>query len=387
MQAWVRQYRKPFYECLRDLLSAHGIDLVLIYGRPYGVEDRRYDTVDVEWGHFVDQRPIPVAGRRLTWQPCMKHLQDAELIIVEQATRLLLNYLLFARHLLGGPRLAFWGHGRNFQPNNVSAPSEAVKRFLSRRVHWWFPYNELSAQVVRDLGFPDNRITVVQNAIDMRALEQARAALHPGEVDALRASLGMLGRHVGIYCGALYPDKRMPFVIEAADAVRARVPDFELLVLGDGVDRHVVTEAEEARDWMTYVGPKFGEDRVPYFALARVFMLPAQVGLAVLDSFGMGVPLVAQDGGRHSPEIDYLDHGVNGMITAASGDVNAYVEMVAAVLTDDVLHERLVAGCHAASRRYSIEEMAERFAGGIVRALAVRDRPVSVARTADHSVR
>jgi exopolysaccharide biosynthesis WecB/TagA/CpsF family protein len=45
---------------------------------------------------------------------------------------------------------------------------EKWKQIWLTKVDWWFAYNDLSAGIVRSLGYPEERITSVQNAIDTR---------------------------------------------------------------------------------------------------------------------------------------------------------------------------------------------------------------------------
>ena len=93
----------------------------------------------------------------------------ADLVVVEQANRQLVNYRLLLRSALRHrPRVVFWGHGGNLQASGpLAALGERIKRSLSRRAHWWLAYTEGSADRVAALGFPRDRITVVQNAVEV----------------------------------------------------------------------------------------------------------------------------------------------------------------------------------------------------------------------------
>lgn len=68
--------------------------------------------------------------------------------------------------------------------------------------------------------------------------------------------------------------------------------------------------------------------------LARVFLMPGLVGLAILDAGAAGLPLVTTDYPWHSPEIAYLDPGVNGLPIRLWRDPGAYVDAVAGLLAD-----------------------------------------------------
>jgi glycosyltransferase involved in cell wall biosynthesis len=362
-------YRVPFFEALRSELDRSGVTLRLVYGLPNEEEVKKRDFATIPWGHPIRNRMISVGKRSVWWQPCSELVRGSDLVIVEQASKLLLGYVLLARQMLGGARVAFSGHGRNFQGHLASHLGETVKRVVSRWPHWWFAYTELSADVVRQLRYPADRITVTQNSIDTTALRLRRAATSEEELAALRRRRGIEGRNVGIFVGGLYAEKRVPFLIEAALALRRRVPDFELIVIGAGPDQDLIERAAREHRWIHYPGACLGTDKVPYFGLSRVMLLPGLVGLAVLDSFALEVPLVTIDLPYHSPEISYLRHDENGLLLPAGTGPEEYATAVAGLLSDDGAGERLRAGCRVAAQRYTLEAMVGRFAEGVLRAL------------------
>lgn len=361
------QYRVAFYEGLRSRLHEEGVDLRLVYGDGDRHDRAKGDLVSIPWATPAKNRIVGIGAAKLYWQPVLRHLRGADLVIVEQASRLLVNYLLLAGQRLGGPKLAFWGHGRNFQATPSHGVAEAVKRIVSTRAHWWFAYTERSAEIVGQLGFPRSRITVVENAIDTRGLRRDVEAARGGEADARLRTLGLQGTALGMYVGGLYEEKRLPFLFDAAELVRERVPGFELVVAGDGPDRATVERAVAAHPWMRYVGPTFGRDKAVLLAASKVLLMPGLVGLAVLDAFAAGVPLATTDVPFHSPEIEYLEPGANGLLTAHRPE--AFAAAVAGLLQDGALAARLGEGARASAGRYTIENMVERFAAGVLETL------------------
>jgi glycosyltransferase involved in cell wall biosynthesis len=244
-----------------------------------------------------------------------------------------------------------------------------MKRALMRRCDWWFAYTEGVKRTVAGSGFPAERITVVQNAIDTAALARAYKALPPDAGSRVRQELGIGDGPVGIYCGGMYAEKRIPFLIEAATALKQREPGFHLIVVGDGPDSRIVRDFAADHPWVHPVGPMFGSARVPYFAAADVFLMPGLVGLAVLDSFALETPMITTTYPFHSPEIEYLVDGENGRITA--NDLGSYVDRVASLLVSPRELAALREGCRAAYPRYSLDEMIRRFAEGITAALGM----------------
>jgi len=368
---YVPHYRVRFYELLREKLAARGVTLDVVYGQPLGEDASKDDAGALPWGHVIRNRAIGVAGRELIWQPCLNHIAGADLVIVEQASRLVVNYVLLMRQAIGRQRIAFWGHGRKFQDTSAIAPSEWVKRRVSKWPAWWFAYNETSASVVRDLGYPPDRITVVQNSIDTKSLAAARDSVVASEVEALRDELGLSGHNVCVYCGGMYAEKRLGFLLEAAILIRESVLDFELVLAGAGCDAHLAAEASATHPWVKYIGPVYGRRKAALFAAAKLQLMPGLVGLAVLDSFVMEVPLVTTAVTYHSPEIEYLSDGRNGLIVAGASSPSAFADATASLLRDDVRLELMKAECKVDAKRYTVESMAARFAEGVLRALGL----------------
>lgn len=365
------QYRRHFFELLRERLDQMGIEFILIYGQPSRKDALKKDTVDLNWGIKVHNIIWEVKGRELYWQPVLSYLRDVDLVIVEQASKLLVNYVLLMRNALGKQKLAFWGHGRNFQYHTASPIGEWIKRLVSSKVHWWFAYNNMSAKIVRQLGFPPEHITVVQNAIDTRQLTQVLQSITHMDLEGIRRELSLQSENVALYAGGMYPEKRISFLLEAVMKIRMQVPDFEMIFIGSGEDANLVSEFAKEYPWVHYVGPKFDAEKVPYFALSKLFLMPGLVGLAILDTFALEVPLVTTRVPYHSPEIEYLDNGVNGVMIDNDDNPEIYAQVVVDLLRNEAWRQRLVEGCRASRNRYTVEEMVERFAIGVKQALEV----------------
>jgi glycosyltransferase involved in cell wall biosynthesis len=366
---YVHHYRVGFYDSLRRLLADRGVRLRLLAGRPGPDDAARGDAALVPWAEAVRNLHVPLGRREIVWQACLRRVWSADLVVLEQASRLLLTYPLLAGQAVGGPRVALWGQGHHVLRHRASPVGEAVKRVVSRRVDWWFAYNERSVDVVAGLGYPRERVTAVRNAVDTRGLRELREAIGEAELAVLRQELGLSGDHVAVCCGSLYVEKRLPFLLAASDAVRAAVPDFELLVIGDGPEAAAVRSAAASRPWVHVLGALRGREKVRAMALARLQVLPGAVGLGVLDGFALGLPLVTTADPVQGHEFDYLTPGENGVVVEEWRDPAAYARAVAATLRDEAVLEKLREGCAAAAASYTIEAMAESFAGGVLAAL------------------
>lgn len=363
IQEHLPHYRIPFFEELRKILSDEGVCLSVIHGN---VVARQYVAEELSWSSAVGM--LDFGGFRFHRNSIQAGI-SCDLLISPQEVKYIVPFLLQISSKIGGPKFAFWGHGKNFQASSRSNFTERVKRVLSRRCDWWFAYNDLSAAVVRDLGYPVERITTVGNAIDTTSLAKQRESITDAEREAIRSELGITSTNVAVYTGGLYPMKRIGFLIEAAKRIRDRIPDFELIVIGDGPDRRIVSEAASANRWIHDLGSKNDRDKVPYWMISKLLLMPGGVGLVILDSFALGVPMVTTDTRLHGPEIDYLKDGRNGLLIGCGESVETYADGVVGLLQDESRLERLRQGALASAADHTIEKMARNFATGVLNAL------------------
>lgn len=367
IQRRLTDYRVPLFESMRGRLAAEGIELRLLYGVGTPEEARKDDSGELAWGTRLETHYL--MRQRICYQPFLGYTRNSSLIVMPHENKQVANFLSMIRYRQHGPRLAFWGHGRNMQARNPNSQAERFKRWTLRRVDWWFAYTELSREFVVDAGFPPERITVLNNSIDTTGLRrQIEQATREMSLRQRRADFGLGMGPVGVYIGSLYPDKRLPFLIEAALRVRQRIPDFELVIAGDGDERPLVQAAARAHAGVTYVGKVKDERRARLLSCSTVALNPGLVGLAILDAFVAGLPVFTTDCGIHSPEIAYLDGGRNGAMTEDSLD--AYADAVVAALQSPDRLEGLRLGARAAAEQFSIERMSERFCNGIVACVA-----------------
>jgi len=363
------QYRAPFHERMREILKPSGVEYNVVYSEASAHSKLKGDTIELPWAIKVPRYYIGPSRYNFVFQNALGAIKGADLIIMQQENKLLLNYILHMRRLFNSTKIAYFGHGRNFQAPVRNGMGSLIKELLATKVDWWFAYNDLSAKLVEQYGFPAERITSFQNSIDMKKLLDEISSVSVEDVAARRTALGLSSRNVGIFIGGIYAEKRIPFLIEAAKLIRKAVPDFELLIVGGGDEFEAARNLARDCPFVRLMGPKYGREKTELALLANVFLMPGLVGLAVLDSFAYQTPMITTDYPFHSPEIDYLKHDENGIIVSPWDDVQAYANGVINFLKDPELRQRLSTGAAAASSLYSIEDMAKRFADGVLSAL------------------
>ncbi len=368
VQRGISRHRVPFYERLRSQLAERDIELQLVHGYFAPWERGKGDLACIPWATQIDNKVLRCRGREIYWQPVPLSIFSADLVVVEQANRLLLNYLMLLLRPFTGQRVALWGHGRNFQAKHPGSVLERFKKWWSRRADWFFLYTEHGAQLMQNAGANPSRMSVVFNTIDTRELQETKAEISRQQLDDLRLELGINNGAVAIYCGGLYRGKRIRELISAASEIRRALPDFSLIIIGAGEESGYVENKARELSWLHYLGPMHGRERVPYFMLADVQLIPGVVGLSVIDSFALGVPMVTMQQEGHGPEINYIEPGKNGLITA--DNLQEYVAAVQMILKDRDALFRMKSECEQSVKHYSLDNMVKRFADGVEAAIS-----------------
>lgn len=363
-------YRQQLFEDLRSRLAERNVELVLVCGGPTKREETRHDLGELAWAVHVSNWGFEMGSKDVLWQPVPEAARGAALSVVMQESRILSNYYVILRRLLGDHRLvAFWGHGRNLQSHSPRGARERWKSWWLRRVDWWFAYSESTRRHLILSGFPDSQVTVLNNSIDVSSFARDLAACSVQDIEAQRAAYGISdGAQVAIHCGSLYTDKRIEVLVEAGDLLHKRLPEFHLLVLGDGPLRPLLMQAATTRSWMHVVGAKRGISKAMHFRLADVMLNPGAVGLHVVDAFAAGTPLFTQASALHGPEFEYLKHGVNGWIDGANTSAS-FAAAVADTFENPAALLALRSRSAAEGQLYNLDGMVDRFADGFVSCL------------------
>jgi L-malate glycosyltransferase len=361
-------YRIPFFDKMRAYLAQDGIDLQVVYGTATKDEILRSDQDFLPWGIRVPCHYLIIGSVSLAFQSLPRNrVRNQDLIIIPHENRSLPAYMQTFLCLSPETRLAFWGHGANFHSRHHNGYADRLRAWTASHADWFFAYTSFSRDRIIAAGYPEDRITCINNSDDVSSLETWQKSITPDEIHALRMSLGLSGDHVGVFIGSLYKEKMLDFLFLAADKLRQRCPDFELVLIGDGPCWREINSFVKKRPWAYWVGAKQCREKVLHVSLGKVMLNPGLVGVNILTSFALGVPMVTTDCGLHSPEIVYLESGRNGLMVAVN--VEKYVSAVVHLLVDDRARSAMISEGRKDAQLYSLDAMVENFYNGISLAL------------------
>ncbi len=359
-------YRVEFFNRLKRSLEKNHVRLDLVVGELSTESILKRDDGNLGWAYRVKNREFNILGRELVWQRIPYALRNCDLAIVAQENKIISNYFLQVMASFGRRKIAFWGHGKNFQSVEPDGLAEKWKKFWLRRVDWWFAYTEMSKRTVVAAGFDATKVTVLNNSLDGRGLSSEINDISKENLSAYFEINGLSKNAIiGLYCGSLYAEKKVDFLIEAAVKLRQSLPSFHLLVLGAGPEQSKVIDAAAKYPWIHYKGMQKGREKAVAFKAASFLMNPGAVGLSVVESFIAARPIVTIASAAHGPEIEYLVNGQNALVLP-SESVDVYVNEIVRLMNSQDDLERIRRRCSADADVYSLDSMVERFSRGIL---------------------
>jgi len=362
-------YRVDFLTRLREELKKHDVMLDVYFGKPTPESIAKNDTGELPGSTEIPSYCLRLGGKEILLQIPPRRILSSELTICMQENRLLVNYFLqLYTRVARGRKFAFWGHGRNFQSLRATGVREAWKRFLLRGSDWFFAYTDASRDSLLDSGYDADKISVFNNTIDA---EKFRALVGAVSEEQQRQFLDGLsippGAIVGLFCGSMYPAKRITELLSACKLIRQEIPGFHLVCIGDGPSASEIKTAQTRDDWIHYLGVQTGLAKAQAYAVASAVLNPGLVGLHIVDSFSAGIPMLTMDYEFHSPEFAYMESGHNGLVTAA--DEAVYAAAAIALFRDSERLQQLSLGAHQSAGQYSLQAMVDAYTAGILKAI------------------
>ncbi|WJH37647.1 glycosyltransferase family 4 protein (plasmid) [Aliirhizobium terrae] len=218
----------------------------------------------------------------------------------------------------------------------------------------YIAYTETGRAHLLSIGVPAERIGVVRNTIDVE--EQIALSLRVANEDdeAIRSEFGLRSdAEVLLYVGRLVPRKDIDSLIRFAKINQTiSGPPVDILIIGDGEERERLEAFADGAVNIRFLGAIDPTDirLARAMKLCRAVVIPGYLGLAVNHAFSHGRPVITRAHDFHSPEIEYLTDGRDGLIIA--GDEAAFHDGLKAFLASPIEQKRLAE--NAADRRETL---------------------------------
>ena len=214
-----------------------------------------------------------------------------------------------------------------------------VRKFHNRALCTMVPTDGMRREL-EELGMKNLR--VVSRGVDTGLFAPARRS------SQLRGSWGAGSDDVvALYVGRIAPEKNLPIVLRAAEAMRAANPRLRLVLVGDGPDRAALQARHPAH---VFAGMRTGEDLAAHFASGDVFLFPSTTetyGNVTMEGLASGLAVIAYD---YAAAHKHIRHDVNGLL-AKFDDADAFVQLAAGLASDRERIRRLGAAARAVTEK------------------------------------
>lgn len=363
---WMPEYRVKFYKTLVELGRQSNIDYVILASSPPKFASRRNDNVkNLPFATYIKSLKIQIGSRSFEIQNIRYAFMKADFFILEHTIRSLMMYLIL---ILRPRKLIFWGHSRTYTKRK-SYVEEKFKLLIARRAALYLTYTEEGKDFLVKNGLTQTRIQVVQNSTDITRfnLEIDNPEKWNSEKDS---SIICPIPPTCIFLGSLTEEKRLDFLFACAQEIKKAMPDFSLLILGDGPLKSFVEKQQNT--WIRYGGRATDEILSFCSQNSKLILNPGLTGLVAVDSFALGLPLVTTKSELHAPEFYYLSDNVNAIVVEPT--IEIFSRAVIQILQNPGEWSRLRRECFSEAKNFGVENMATNFHSGIVRTLGAKDR-------------
>lgn len=205
------------------------------------------------------------------------------------------------------------------------------------------------------------RTAAIEVAEQIGIEPEAIRLIHNGVADTRAEPLPLpagIGRPIVGSLGRLVPQKGYDVLLAAL----ARLPDVQLVIVGEGVERSALAREAEERGIagrVTLAG--WHPEARRYLPNFDLFVLPSRfegLPLAIIEAMLAGLAVVATDVGSVA---ECVEDGVTGLLVPP-GEVDALVDALRRLLDDEALRRRLgAAGRLVAQERFSVESASRSF--------------------------
>lgn len=231
--------------------------------------------------------------------------------------------------------LASYFRNRQSKSDFVTMPTEQSIRWLLAR---------------HELKVP---IAAVSNGVDLSHFKPGRAKSEiykKYKIDPKKLTV--------LYVGRVDPEKKVGLVIEAFS--RLKIPNIQMVVVGDGVDRLRLEKKYKERNDILFLGRVLAPDLYELYKVGDVFATASEIetqGIVLIEAAACGLPLVAVDKGAVSEVC--LDEE-NGYL-CEPGSVAEISAAILKILSDDKLRIKFSKKSSEIAAEHDLEKTIDKF--------------------------
>lgn len=198
-------------------------------------------------------------------------------------------------------------------------------------------------------------VAAVSNGVDLKNFKPGKPS------KALYSKYGLKEEcRTVLNLGRLDPEKNVGAVIEAFLAAEQKMPNIQLVIVGDGVDRPRLEKIAKKSANIHFLGRIMPPDLYEIYKLGDVFATASEIetqGIVLIEAAATGLPLIAVDKGAVS---EVCINGENGFL-CRPGDVSEISEAMVKILSDDKLRKSFSEKSIKIAKEHDFENTLDKF--------------------------
>jgi glycosyltransferase involved in cell wall biosynthesis len=243
-----------------------------------------------------------------------------EIVISEGAPSYITLWFMIILKTFFRFKLSVWSHGIKY--TEMVHPFHTMRGKVQLFIFNWADsillYSDERADIIKKYINRPQKVFVARNTLDTDSFKNIYDKLSSKGKDIVRSEIGF-NNHVNlIYVGRLIETKKIADVIYAVKILSVSMK-IAFHIVGEGPERKSLEDLAADNNNIKFYGKIFDPFLTGKMIYCSDIMVnPGYIGLSIIHAFSFGCPVITyryQDGigPVHSPEVEYLKEGINGV--------------------------------------------------------------------------
>lgn len=250
--------------------------------------------------------------------------------------------------------IVFWTHGFLGKDNPLI---ETLRHILYRQADACLLYGNRANDIMNRSGFyKDTKRYLIYNSLDYSKIVVPSLR----EKEKLNKELFEYSElPVVVAVGRVNREKKLDLLIKAlSHSINENNRKFNLLIIGEGSELAALKELaqkEKIDQYVYFAGAIYGEEVFRYLSIAKLSVIPGNVGLSAMHAMALGIPIISHDNFNiQMPEFEAIIEGVTGSFYQ-EGNIKSLVSKIHYWIFDNSALEKAKQEClRVISSRYHV---------------------------------
>lgn len=201
-------------------------------------------------------------------------------------------------------------------------------------------------------------VAAVSNGVDLSNFKPGRASDEVYEKYKIKKNVP-----TAVYVGRMDPEKKVGLVVDAFSKVLEKLPEAQLVVVGDGVDRLRIEQVVKKlgiNDSVRILGRVLQPDLYELYRVGDVFATASEIetqGIVLIEAAATGLPLIAVNAGAVS---EVCITNKNGFL-CEPGNVSQIADSIYKILSDKELQKKFSKASLEIASEHDLEKTIDKF--------------------------